>query len=301
MTRSVYRFAPSPNGELHLGHAYSALLNAGMAAEAEGRFLLRMEDIDLARCSPLFEAGIRRDLAWLGIEWDEPVRRQSEHFADYSAALYRLIEADLVYPAFMSRRQVMAFVAEAAPSPDRPWPRDPDGAFHYPGSDKMLSGNERRRRIAEGMAFSWRLDVQAACRHAGTRFTWRETGCGPAGQTGKIAGDPSVWGDAVIARSDAPGSYHLCVVVDDALQGVTHVVRGRDLFHATALHRLLQQLLGLPAPDYHHHDLICDAHGHKLSKSRGDTGLATLREAGATPVDIMRMVGLPQFQPQMPG
>lgn len=292
MTVPVFRFAPSPNGELHLGHAYSALLNACMAAEAGGRFLLRIEDIDITRCTPEFEQGIYRDLAWLGLSWEEPVRRQSEHFDDYRAALDRLIDAELVYPAFMSRGEIRAFIADAELD-GIGWPRDPDGAPLYPGADRRLSARERRRRIAEGIPFAWRLDVEAACAHVGSSFSWIETGRGPDGETGAVENDPGVWGDVVIARKEIPASYHLSVVVDDALQTITHVVRGRDLFHATSIHRLLQELLGLPAPTYHHHDLVLGSDGRKLSKSRRDTGIAALREAGATAEDIARMVGLP--------
>jgi glutamyl-Q tRNA(Asp) synthetase len=291
MTRPVFRFAPSPNGELHLGHAYSALLNAAMAAELDGRLLLRIENIDITRCTPEFEQAIYRDLSWLGLSWEEPVRRQSEHFADYHEALGTLIDADFVYPAFMSRSEIRAFVADAEAEGAR-WPRDPDGAPLYPGVDRMLSQSQRRRRIAGGAPYAWRLDVEAAGAHAGSGLSWLETGHGPNGETGQIAADPHNWGDVIIARKEIPASYHLSVVVDDALQDVTHIVRGRDLFHATGLHRLLQELLGLSAPLYHHHDLILGPDGRKLSKSWRDTGLAALRDAGATPRDIARMVGL---------
>ncbi|MFN3546816.1 MAG: tRNA glutamyl-Q(34) synthetase GluQRS [Mesorhizobium sp.] len=289
MTVPVFRFAPSPNGELHLGHAYSALVNARMADEAGGRFLLRIEDIDLERCTPAFERGILEDLAWLGIRWEEPVRRQSEHFEDYAAALRILVDEGLAYPAFMSRGEVRAWLADDAPAA---WPRDPDGAPFYPPRDRAMSTRERNARIAEGEAYSWRLDMTAALARLRRPPAWDETGMGPAGESGRILADPAAWGDVVIARKDVPASYNLCVVVDDAIQGVTDVVRGRDLFHATAVHRLLQDLLGLPVPSYHHHDLILGEDGRKLSKSRRDTSLRALREAGATPVDIARMIGL---------
>jgi glutamyl-Q tRNA(Asp) synthetase len=287
----IFRFAPSPNGLLHLGHAYSALLNARMAEASGGRFLLRIEDIDTTRCTPELERQLIEDLRWLGLTWKEPVRRQSRHFADYRAALDTLIEAGLVYPAFMSRGEVRARIEEASRD-GREWPRDPDGTPHYPVDERTMPESERRRRTADGEPFAWRLDVEKAMARYGKELYWDETGEGPEGETGRIAADPARWGDVVIARKETPTSYHLSVVIDDALQGVTHVVRGRDLFHATAMHRLLQEILGLPVPLYHHHDLILGEDGRKLSKSRGDTALASLREAGMQPEDIRRLVGL---------
>ncbi len=291
MTRPVFRFAPSPNGELHLGHAYSALLNARLARETGCRLLLRIEDIDIGRCTPELEEAIYRDLAWLGIEWEEPVRRQSEHFADYAEALHRLIDAGLAYPSFMSRGEARAMIVEAEAN-GREWPRDPDGAPLFPTAERGLSSRERRTQIDEGEPFAWRLDIDAALAHASTPILWDEQGSGPTGESGRVTADPAAWGDVVIARKEVPTSYHLAVVVDDALQGITHVVRGRDLFHATAVQRLLQELLGLSAPVYLHHDLVLGDDGRKLSKSRKDTGLAALRTAGLTPTDVTRMVGL---------
>ena len=271
MTRPVFRFAPSPNGELHLGHAYSALLNARLARETGGRLLLRIEDIDIGRCTPEFEEAIYRDLAWLGIEWEEPVRRQSEHFADYAHALDRLIDAEFVYPSFMSRGEARAYIADAE-ADGRAWPRDPDGAPLFPPVDKERPEAERRRRMSEGEPFAWRLDMKAATAHARAPFFWEESGSGPDGETGRVLARPEIWGDVVIARKEVPASYHLAVVVDDALQGVTHVVRGRDLFHATAVHRLLQELLGLPVPVYHHHALILtDSTRQRECFSAGET------------------------------
>lgn len=287
---AVFRFAPSPNGELHLGHAYSALLNARMAAAVGGRMLLRIEDIDTPRCTPQFEAGIFRDLEWLGLEWEEPVRRQSEHLADYEKSLTRLIEDELVYPAFMSRGEVRSYIAEADGKDGR-WPRDPDGAPLYPGLDKALGQRERKRRIADGQPFTWRLDTDAAV----ARFAqpgWVEFSSEAMSASGNVAARPQDWGDVVLARKDVATSYHLSVVVDDALQGVSHVVRGLDLRSATSVHRLLQSLLGLPAPRYFHHRLISGPDGRKLSKSFSDTGLNAQRQAGLTPRDIRTNLGL---------
>jgi glutamyl-Q tRNA(Asp) synthetase len=286
MPPPVFRFAPSPNGFLHLGHALSALLNAELAQAAGGRLLLRIEDIDVARCRPQYEAAIYEDLAWLGVVWEEPVRRQSEHFEEYRAALARLEAMGLVYPSFESRAEIAALVA-ARPS----WPRDPDGAPLYPGAAKTLPVAERKRRMQAGAPYALRLDMHAALSRAGP-LAWTETGAGPAGETGVVAADPAAWGDVVLARKDAPTSYHLAVVVDDAAQGVTDVVRGRDLFHATSVHRLLQALLDLPAPRYRHHRLILDAEGRKLSKSTAATALRELRARGASPAEIRRLVGL---------
>lgn len=289
MAPPVFRFAPSPNGFLHLGHAYSALLNFDRARESGGRLLLRIEDIDGTRCRPEFEAAIDEDLAWLGVEWETPVRRQSEHLADYRAALEKLSALGLVYPAFESRAEIAKLVA--AREADGPWPRDPDGAPLYPGDAKSLSAPERDRLIASGMPYALRLDMAAACqRIAG--LTWHELGEGSDGERGAIPARPEAWGDVILARKETPTSYHLSVVVDDALQGVTEIVRGQDLFHATSVHRLLQVLLGLGEPAYRHHRLICDGDGRKLSKSSGSTGLRALRAAGITPAGIRQLVGL---------
>lgn len=286
--KRVFRFAPSPNGLLHLGHAYSAMLNFDMAKACGGHFLLRIEDIDFARCTPQFEAAIYQDLAWLGLVWEQPVLRQSEHVAIYREALRGLIERDLAYPAFMTRGEVKARVS-ASEGRGELWPRDPDGAPHYPSEDRTLTETERRRRIESGAQHAWRLDVAKAMGIISAPLSWVETG---DGKKGEIAADATAWGDVVLWRSDAPSSYHLSVVVDDAAQGVTHVVRGLDLFHSTSVHRLLQQLLGLPQPQYHHHRLILTEEGRKLSKSERDTGLSALREAGVPPSAVRRLVGL---------
>ena len=289
MTRPTFRFAPSPNGELHLGHAYSALLNAAMARKTGGRLLLRIEDIDLTRCTPEFEAGIFRDLEWLGIEWEEPVRRQSEHLAEYGGLLDRLIAWELVYPAFMSRGETRAHIAQAEES-GRTWPRDPDGVPLYPGLDKALSTSERKKRMACGEPFAWRLDTAAAMARVGKPLTWTEFAGPDMDSARKVEARPDLWGDVVLARRDVPTSYHLSVVADDALQSITHVVRGLDLFAATGIHRLLQELLELPEPAYFHHRLIPGPDGRKLSKSFRDTGLSALRSAGRTPDEIKAML-----------
>jgi len=285
----VFRFAPSPNGYLHLGHALSALVNADMARTNSGRLLLRIEDIDTARCRPEYETAIYEDLAWLGLHWESSIRRESEHWHDYHAALTRLEAMDVIYPSFESRAEIARLVAERETQGS--WPRDPDGAPLYPGDAKTMTDAERTRRIKAGEPYALRLDMHAAIARAGA-LTWAETGAGPAGETGTVAVNPSVWGDVILARKETPTSYHLAVVVDDAVQGVTDVVRCRDLFHATAVHRLLQALLGLPAPRYHHHRLVLDAAGNKLSKSTQSTGLRELRAGGVMPADIRRLTGL---------
>jgi glutamyl-Q tRNA(Asp) synthetase len=291
MTNPVFRFAPSPNGELHLGHAYSALLNARMAIARGGRFLLRIEDIDVTRCTPEFEAGIYRDLEWLGLDWEKPVRRQSEHFADYRSLLDRLIAEELAYPAFMSRGEVRARITELQ-ARGRTWPRDPDGAPLYPGDDRGLSKRERQKRLAAGAPFAWRLDIAAAVKRVGRPPAWTSLVDAEGDTTRTVEADPTRWGDVILARREIPTSYHLSVVADDAGQGITHVVRGLDLEAATDIHVLLQALLGLPSPVYFHHRLILGPDGRKLSKSLRDTGLRALREGGAPPASVREMVGL---------
>lgn len=296
MSRPVFRFAPSPNGRLHLGHALSALVNFERACAAGGRFLLRFEDIDTERCRPEYETAIREDLAWLGIAFEEPVRRQSEHFDAYRAALDDLDRRGLLVRSFATRREISTAAAAAAAGV-APWPLDPDGVPLFPGDAALLSADEIDRRAAAGEPAATRLAMAAAvaaARHiAAAPLSWTETGEGPAGETGTIPAHPEAFGDVVLARKETPTSYHLSVVVDDALQGVTHVVRGQDLFAATAVHRLLQVLLGLAEPVYHHHRLVLGPDGRKLAKSNRDTSLAELRAGGATPADIRRMVGLP--------
>jgi len=241
----VTRFAPSPTGFLHLGHAHSALAGWRRARQAGGRFLLRIEDIDQGRCRPEFEAAIPEDLAWLGLDWDGPVRRQSEHWDDYRAALAVLEGQGLIYPCFCTRREIQAEIAAMQSAPHGP-ADTPDGTPFYPGTCRRLSPRQRADRLAEGRPYALRLDMAEAVRRAG-----------PLGWTDELAGEqaarPDRQGDVVLARKETPTSYHLSVVIDDALQGVTEVVRGADLFWSTSVHRLLQQLLGLPQPAYRHH------------------------------------------------
>ncbi len=289
MTRSyishVFRFAPSPNGYLHLGHAFSALMNNEMAIASGGNLLLRMEDIDVERCRPEFEQAIYEDLAWLGLSWEAPVRRQSEHFDAYAEALTSLEARGLVYPCFCARSDVIGVAAE------RPgWPRDPDGSPLYPGTCKRLSPAERRARLAAGQPAALRIDMAAAMAQVRQRIAWREYGT--AGERRDIYADPRQWGDAVLARKDIPASYHIAVVVDDAMQGITDVVRGEDLFMATSLHRLLQILLDLPAPSYHHHELLRDAAGRKLSKSLRAKSLRAMHREGVTAADLNEQLGI---------
>jgi glutamyl-Q tRNA(Asp) synthetase len=284
---SVFRFAPSPNGEMHLGHALSALIGYERAQTLGGRFLVRIEDIDIGRSRPQFVAGIFADLAWLGIAWEEPIVFQSRRMPAYGAAAQRLEEMGLLYPCFATRAEIQAAATGG--------PVDPDGVLLYPGLFRGRDAREVARRKAAGEPFALRIDMGAAISVAAARLGGAPlvfTELDEDGRPQEIAARPERWGDAVIVRKDVPTSYHLAVVVDDAWQGVTHVTRGRDLYAATDLHRLLQVLLGLPAPIYQHHRLVTDAHGRKLAKSARDTSLRSLRESGATPADIRRMVGL---------
>src|SRR5258708_39826912 len=284
----VTRFAPSPTGFLHLGHAYAALSAYEAARAGGGRFILRIEDIDTTRCRREFEYAIFDDLRWLGIAWEEPVRRQSEHFADYTLALARLKTAGLVYPCFCTRKEIAAEIARAGMAPSAS--ESLEGV--YPGTCRSLSEGARARRIADGEVYALRLDVaKARARHGGV-LAFVETGHGPNGVTGDQTGQPAISGDIVLARKELPTSYHLAVVVDDALQGVTLVTRGQDLFPATGVQRLLQALLGFPAPDYAHHPLVLDAEGRKFSKRDGGVTLAGLREAGETPETLRARLGI---------
>ena len=276
----VTRFAPSPTGRLHLGHAYSALLAHDAARAADGRLILRIEDIDTGRCRAEHERAMLDDLAWLGLKWEAPVRRQSRHLDDYRAALDRLAALDLVYPCFCTRREIQA---EIARSPSAP--HGPDGPL-YPGTCRVLAADARATRLAAGAPYALRLDVAKAFDRAGAALSWVDAGAGLQGcDAGRL-------GDVVLARKDVPTSYHLAVTSDDAAQGVTHVIRGQDLFHSTHVHRLLQALLDLPTPRYRHHRLIVDDAGQRLAKRADAPTLQALRVAGASPADIRRMVGL---------
>ncbi len=276
MTPVVSRFAPSPTGRLHLGHAYSCALAHDFARAASGVFLLRIEDIDPGRARPEFVAGILEDLDWLGLRWDGEVVLQSRRLPLYADALKRLQALGLVYPCFCTRAAIAAEIAASAAAP-----HGPDGA-HYPGTCRRLSGEEREHRTAVE-PHAWRLDAAAAWRHlfpAGGALHWLDRGH-------RVAVDPAAIGDVVLARKDAPVSYHLAVTVDDAAQGVTDVVRGRDLHAATGVHRLLQALLGLPTPAYHHHGLLADAEGRRLAKRTGAPTLAALRAEGTDPRRVL--------------
>ena len=278
-TPPVFRFAPSPNGLLHLGHAYSALLNQQFCAKLGGRYLLRLEDIDLTRCTPQLEAQMLDDLQWLGIAWEQPVRRQSEHFSDYEEALEKLHGMGLIYPSFMTRGEIKKAVADVEAA-GADWPRDPDGSPHYPGLEREWSTDQCEAMRRTNSKHAWRLNMKAALELVDEPLDWTEIYPNEHDQRKQIVASPQAWGDVILARSDTPTSYHLAVTVDDALQGVTHVVRGRDLYQATSVHRLLQVLLDLPEPLYHHHDLVIDDAGRKLSKSDGDVSLKALRENG---------------------
>jgi len=280
--QSVFRFAPSPNGYLHLGHAYSALLNQDLADRARGALLLRMEDIDRARCREDYAIAIEDDLRWLGVKWKVPVRRQSDHFSHYASLLEGLVAQDLAFPCFCTRGGIQAAVAAHSG-----WPADPDGAPLYPGTCKALSRAERTRQLAVGRPAAYRLDMAAALTSLPGPLDWLEFG-GSDGVSRMVEAEPARWGDALIGRKDVPTSYHLAVVADDAAQRVTDVVRGLDLFAATGLQRVLQTLLGLPAPRYHHHRLILDEAGQKLSKSRQAPSLRALRLAGWARADVRR-------------
>lgn len=286
----VLRFAPSPNGFLHLGHALSALENERLAKALGGRLLLRIEDIDLTRCRPEFERAMIEDLDWLGIAFETPPRRQSEHQADHRAFLDRLWDLGLLFPSLESRTELKALAAAKAAGTGRPWPADPDGAPLYAGAGASLSPCERGALRASGRPHALRLDMAAALARLSRPLAWTEVD--DRGEPARsVEARPERWGDVVVARKDLGTSYHLAVVADDALQGVSHVVRGEDLFEATAVHRLLQELLGLPEPLYRHHRLVPGPDGKKLSKSDEAEGFRALRAKGASPQDIRRMLG----------
>jgi len=276
----VTRFAPSPTGHLHLGHAHAALFAWRRARAAGGRFLLRIEDIDATRCRPAFREAILEDLAWLGLDWDGEVRLQSAHLAEYRAALARLDARGLLYPCFCTRAEIRREVAGAAEAP-----QDPDGASRYPGTCRLLNGDERASRVASGVPYALRLDMAKALRLV-PPLSCEEEGV-------RVACDPAIFGDVVLGRKDTPASYHLCVTHDDAAQGVTLVTRGEDLKLATGLHRLLQALFGWPEPAYAHHPLLRNELGRRLAKRDGAMSLRNLRAAGHSPAAVRAMAGMP--------
>ncbi|HCI47850.1 MAG TPA: tRNA glutamyl-Q(34) synthetase GluQRS [Rhodospirillaceae bacterium] len=282
------RFAPSPSGRLHMGHAYSALFTWGEAARLGGEVLLRIEDIDHTRCRPEHVDGIRQDLAWLGLTWPEPVRIQSEHLSEYAAMLERLKAMGVVYPCFCTRAEIRAEIERSANAP-----HGPEGAL-YPGTCRGLGKAEIAEHIAAGRHPAWRLDLGAALARIGDRkrLLWHDLGCGD------VTGEPEQLGDAVLARKDIATSYHLAVVHDDALQSITHVTRGKDLFHATHLHVLLQALLDLPRPVYHHHDLITDEQGVRLATRDNARTLEAMREAGVTADEIRQRLQAGRVAPE---
>jgi len=270
----VTRFAPSPTGLLHLGHAFAA----GFAYQtaAGGSFLVRLEDIDLTRSRPDYETAIFADLSWLGFQWQQPVRRQSEHFDDYRAALAKLEALGLLYPCFCTRRDI----ANAGQAP-----QGPDGPL-YPGTCRALNIKDRADSIASGVPYALRLDVEKAVQRAGSPLSWNDL------DLGECVASPAIFGDVVLARKETPASYHLSVVVDDALQSITLVTRGEDLLPASHLHRLLQHLLDLPVPQYRHHRLIVDEEGRRLAKRDNARSIQSLRESGWTPERVWKAVGL---------
>lgn len=283
----VTRFAPSPTGFLHLGHAFAALTAERAAEQGQGGFLLRIEDIDQARSRPEYEQAIKDDLRWLGLQFEEPVRRQSEHFADYAAALKTLDEKGLLYPCFCTRKEIAEEIAGAAAAP-----HGPDGPL-YPGTCRRLPRETKNARIAEGHTYALRLDVGKAVTTVAQPLAFAEQGAGPSGETGEQPVRPALFGDVVLARKELPASYHLAVVVDDALQGVTLVTRGHDLFHATHIHRLLQACLGYATPVYAHHRLILDESGKKFSKRDRSVTLDQLRRDGKSADSIRASLGFP--------
>lgn len=284
----VTRFAPSPTGALHLGHALAAITAHDLARNSGGRFMLRIEDIDRGRCRPEFERGILEDLDWLELRWDGPVLRQSAHMQRYRARLAELTARGLTYPCFCTRAAIAAEIGRMGAAP-----HGPEGP-RYPGTCRGLSPDERQRRLDAGEAHAVRLDVAACWRALGDgALSFLETGYGPAGQTGTITVDACATGDIVLGRKDIGVSYHLAVVLDDHEQGINLVTRGHDLFAATHVQRLLQAVLGLNVPWYAHHRVLRDAAGRRLAKRDGALTLAALRAAGCRPRDIRQMLGIP--------
>jgi glutamyl-Q tRNA(Asp) synthetase len=277
------RFAPSPTGHLHLGHAFSALFAAEAARKAGGQFIVRIEDIDAGRCRTDYTDSILDDLSWLGLRWQSPVRHQSRHMDDYAQALDSLKERDLLYPCFCTRADIRNEIDAAGHAP-----HGPDGPL-YPGTCRTLSRDERNERIVQGIAFALRLDVKKACAQSGL-LTWHDIDKGP------IPATPEIFGDVVLARKDVPASYHLAVTHDDHAQKISLVTRGLDLFEATHIHRLLQALLGLDTPDYCHHRLLVDAAGRRFAKRDKAPTLNALRQSAVTPDEVFEMIGWERTQ-----
>lgn len=270
------RFAPSPNGYLHLGHAYSALLNQQVATQTDAELLLRIEDIDQSRARAEYVSAIYEDLKWLGLSWPEPVMHQSQRLAEYSKKLDWLIEEGLAYRAFLSRKDIKNYAVEYNRNNVHDWPNDPDGAPLYPQMCKQQSQQVSDQRAKNGEPYTWRLDMQKAVSYINCELAWNEYDLDFSKTV--IKADPSLWGDVILARKDIPTSYHLSVVLDDAAQDIDLIVRGMDLYHAGSVHRLLQVLFKLPEPNYMHHKLVLDTDGRKLSKSNRDTSLRSLRD-----------------------
>jgi len=281
----VFRFAPSPTGLLHIGHAFSALYAFKAAQAAGGRFLLRIEDIDPIRCRPEYATQILDDLAWLGLKWEHPVRYQSAHMSDYAQALKKLEALGLTYPCLASRGEIKAEVERSTGLKEAA--RDPDGALLYPGLYRRGDVKKTTKTKRPDRPVNIRLKMDEAIKLAGDNLSFQEMGAGPKGENGEVQCTPQAWGDIVIARKDTPTSYHLSVVVDDALQGISEVTRGEDVFYATSIHRLLQTLLELPQPLYNHHRLICDEDGRRLSKSAADKSIKALRQEGLSLNDLL--------------
>lgn len=276
------RFAPSPTGRLHIGHAYSAIFSHNQARQLDGEFILRIEDIDTGRCRTEYIDGIYEDLEWLGLTWDTSnVRIQSEHFDDYAAALKQLEQKQLIYPCFCTRKQIQQEIGASASAP-----HGPEGAL-YPGTCRDLTDEQRQERIGNGTVYAMRLNTQKALQSIDTNLEWNDVSKGIQQAT------PEILGDVVLARKDTPASYHLCVTLDDHIQGITHVTRGEDLFYASHLHRLLQALLDLDVPQYHHHGLLLDKEGKRFAKRNQSVTLQSLREdQNMTPQDIFEQISI---------
>lgn len=273
----VTRFAPSPSGLLHKGHAYSAHMAYAAAKENGGRFLLRIDDIDTGRCKQEYTEAIYEDLAWLGLSWEQPVRFQSQHFADYQQAFETLKRMGLMYPCFCTRKDIRDEIARAKRAP-----HGYEGPI-YPGICRGLGETEQTARIESGTPHAWRLDLSKALKQIKGPLVWHDK------LQGAVTAKPEGLGDTVLARKDIATSYHLSVVVDDAQQGITHIVRGEDLFHTTHIHIVLQKLLGLPTPQYHHHGLLLDSDGERYAKRNKSATLRDLRENGADPSELLNI------------